>query len=85
LLAPTIQEDILALPRGCEARSVPTESEIRSLSGMTLWRDQQRVWVGFRARLPRCSSLRHHQDHGGVPQRGRFRAPRRRDVIGSPS
>ncbi len=66
LLAPTIQEDLLRLPRGSEARSVPTEREIRSLIGMMLWRDQQRVWAGFRLRLPRCPSFRHHRNHAGV-------------------
>jgi hypothetical protein len=72
LLAADIQEDILALPRGRGGRSVPTEREIRTLTGMTLWEDQQPAWAGFRARLRQHLHRRHERPH----DRGKPRRPR---------
>ncbi|MGH7372526.1 MAG: hypothetical protein ACREJK_11865, partial [Candidatus Methylomirabilales bacterium] len=66
LLAPAIQENVLALPRGQWGREIVTEREVRSLTARVDWECQQRVWAGFRARLPRCSFPSRREAHPGV-------------------
>jgi hypothetical protein len=59
LLAPAIQDQILALPRGRKPRETLTEREVRSLGVAADWDDQWRVWRRFQTILLRFpSSLR---------------------------
>jgi hypothetical protein len=45
LLAPSIQEDLLAFLPGREARKILTEHEMRFLTAPLDWEEQQRIWA----------------------------------------
>ncbi len=47
LLAPSIQEDLLAFLPGREARKILTEHEMRFLTAPGDWEEQQRIWASL--------------------------------------
>ena len=72
LLAPAIQEDILALPGGRSVREIVTEREMRSLTAKADWEEQQRDWAGLQPPLPRSSVRNRHEGSIGEPTKSLF-------------